>query len=227
MLDQTTRPRAVPTPLKWVSLALLIMALLVLPTLVVDWLLASLDLLGGSETGATYYVAAESFVVLFLGFVVSVVAWVTGCIVQRKPPAHGRRAFRTATVAVAGGLACAAALWVPIGVQAASQDDLVADLHRLDRMMPAGYQLKESDEDQDVGSGFVEPSRAWAAPRGAQTCKQLGPILRRWAGHKPEVSDCSFDTTRHGWDITVTVDPDAEAWDYPKGRARIELETAA
>lgn len=208
------RPRTRPTAWKWVGLALLVLAVPVAVVLTGTWLLAALGGLGG-RTDPAYTPAGVSLGLVLLGFLAGLAVWVTGCVLQRRStPQRSKRAFVAAAAAVAAALVLGAAVWMPYVWQVSRQDDLVAAVRSLDRMMPEGYRLTESHDVGSRGTGLAEPRREWTVPDGARPCEQLGPILTKWAAHEPKTSPknefgiCSFDTTRYGWDVMVRADAD-------------------
>lgn len=208
------RPPTRPTAWKWVGLALLVLAVPASVVLFGTWVLASVGSLGG-RTDPAYAPAGMSFGLVLLGFLAGLAVWVTGCVLQRKPPPRrSRRAFVAATAVIAAALVLGAAVWAPYVWQVSRQDDLVAAVRSLDRRMPEGYRLTESSDVGSGGTGLAEPRREWTAPDGARPCEQLGPILTRWAGHEPKTAPkneygiCSFDISRYGWQIVVRADAD-------------------
>lgn len=202
------RPRS--TAWKWVSLGLLALVLAALPVLGNHWVVSGLG-----ESGPTHDPAGASFGLLVLGFGIGLAVWVAAAVLaRRRMRVAGRRTYLATTAVVVLAVLAGAAVWTPVLRQASRQDELLTAVDRLDRMMPAGYRMQASDDRQDAGPGFVEPRRAWSAPASARPCQQLGPVLRRWAGHEPgatprdQYGGCTFDTTRYGWDVSVRVDAD-------------------
>lgn len=226
----TERPqRERPSALKWVSLALLILATAAVPFFALLWGVSALGAAvgGNDDVDATYGPAGGSFGVLLLGFGVGLIAWIAGCVTQRRRGARqSTTAFRVSTAALAAGMVITALLWIPLGWQALHQDDLRADMRRLEKAMPAEYRLDDSSDEGFDASGLIEPERTWIAPKSARPCDQLEPIFTKWAGQKPDITDrgngCIFETVRHGWDITISASSGTDSTD-PKGRAQIEL----